>query len=821
MNKVLTIAVLLMLTTLGARAEQHVNIVVKPSASAGTVTYQITGAINGVGGVCTLTVTPASGYYLKIENLTATTSLDGSGVQAPRMTRGIDVSSETLTITASNASADPSSVTTYTFNMPTDGALNVDVTAEFKLLETPSYSVSVTGWTYGASTNAPVLTGYAGDQTKVDYYYKLSSSDTWSAWSGISSTTDAGNYDIKASVPAYKEYAASEVTSTFTISKANMNVVTIEAIDDQTFAGKELEPDVTVMFNNETVATDEYTVSYEDNVNVGEATVTLTGSGKNFVAGSTTTANFTIEALSLDNAIVGVDENATYSGSKVEPTVTVQLIAGGDALKQDVDYEVAYSNNINAASADDTVAPTVTITGIGNYTGSMSVTFTIKPLSLATGFTVSVDATKTYTYMGEEIKPTPTVTPTAGGNALEEDKDYEVVSWSNNINAAKADDATAPTITVTGKGNYTGSASGTFTIQPKAVTIVAGSQQFTYDGTAHSCADFQVEGLVGSDQIEAVLENSITFPSQSPVKNTIKSYSFTTGEADNYDVSTVDGELTMTNASQPITITAVSDSWTYDGSAHTAPTVTLTKGSLFTGDELLASATGSVTNVADTKSGNNPIADGYKIMHGTEDVTENYVITTEAGTLTVVCGMDDLFGERYEWATYVARENLTLPEGIEAYAVTDVTTTEVEIEAIGYIPAGMGILLKRSDTTNNSYVGTVYEGTATTLESKLTGSATAATDLMAFNDFVLYRDEFVLSSIGSIEAGKAYLPAAIAPANAARQLAIGSSGTTGIGSVAGNAIADDKWFDLQGRRLDGAPVKKGLYIKNGKKTIIK
>ena len=111
MNKFLTIAALLMLTTLGVRAAQNVNIVVTPS-DAGTVTYQITGATNGAGGVCTLTVTPASGYYLTVENLTATTSLDGGGVQAPRRADGtIDVNSETLTITATNTSADPSSVT--------------------------------------------------------------------------------------------------------------------------------------------------------------------------------------------------------------------------------------------------------------------------------------------------------------------------------------------------------------------------------------------------------------------------------------------------------------------------------------------------------------------------------------------------------------------------------------------------------------------------------------------------------------------------------------------------------------------------------------
>ena len=42
-----------------------------------------------------------------------------------------------------------------------------------------------------------------------------------------------------------------------------------------------------------------------------------------------------------------------------------------------------------------------------------------------------------------------------------------------------------------------------------------------------------------------------------------------------------------------------------------------------------------MTNVADTQDGNNPIAEGYMIMHGTEDVTANYTITPVAGTLTI------------------------------------------------------------------------------------------------------------------------------------------------------------------------------------------
>ena len=169
---------------------------------------------------------------------------------------------------------------------------------------------------------------------------------------------------------------------------------------------------------------------------------------------------------------------------------------------------------------------------------------------------------------------------------------------------------------------------GKLTINPKAVTVTAKSEEFTYDGTAHSNTGYDVEGLVGNDAISAVVTGSITFPSESPVTNEVTSYEFTTGTAGNYSVTTANGQLTMTTAEVAITITAASQEWTYDGKRIQNTTVTVTKGELLTGDTLVATATGSVTNVADTKDGNNPIAEGYKVMHGEEDVTANYVITT-------------------------------------------------------------------------------------------------------------------------------------------------------------------------------------------------
>ena len=185
-------------------------------------------------------------------------------------------------------------------------------------------------------------------------------------------------------------------------------------------------------------------------------------------------------------------------------------------------------------------------------------------------------------------------------------------------------------------GYITATNSATVRITPRAVTVTAKSEEFTYDGQTHGNALYEVEGLVGNDAISAVVTGAITFPRESPATNVVTNYEFIRGLAGNYSVATRNGELTMANATEAITIAAASGQWTYDGEAHTNGTVAVTHGALLDGDALSASATGSVTNVSDTATGNNPVSPGYKVMHGAEDVTANYVITPVAGTLSIL-----------------------------------------------------------------------------------------------------------------------------------------------------------------------------------------
>ena len=134
-----------------------------------------------------------------------------------------------------------------------------------------------------------------------------------------------------------------------------------------------------------------------------------------------------------------------YDGKAKTPSVNVKV--NGKTLKKDTDYTVSYSNNTKVGTAK------VTITGKGNYTGSVSKTYSIK--NNFKKATVSGISTKAFT--GKNI--TQSITVKYNGKTLKNGTDY-TVSYSNNKNIGTA------TAKIAGKGSYTGTITKTFKINP-------------------------------------------------------------------------------------------------------------------------------------------------------------------------------------------------------------------------------------------------------------------------------------------------------------------------------------------------------------------
>ena len=153
-----------------------------------------------------------------------------------------------------------------------------------------------------------------------------------------------------------------------------------------------------------------------------------------------------LSRISISKASVTLSTSTyAYDGKAKTPSVTVKV--GGKTLKNDTDYTVSYSNNTKVGTAK------VTITGKGNYTGSVSKTYIIK--NNFKKATVSGISTKAFT--GKKI--TQSITVKYNGKTLKNGTDY-TVSYSSNKNIGTA------TVKITGKGSYTGTITKTFKINP-------------------------------------------------------------------------------------------------------------------------------------------------------------------------------------------------------------------------------------------------------------------------------------------------------------------------------------------------------------------
>ena len=187
----------------------------------------------------------------------------------------------------------------------------------------------------------------------------------------------------------------------------------------------------------------------------------------------------------------------TYTGKAVTPSFRVY--DGRKLLTEKKDYTVSYKNNINAASAaDGKKAPTITVKSTGNYQGTATGTFTIKPASLgeneqrfqANDLYLAAPTGK----KPKGIKAVPVVTD--NGKKLSENKDYTVnhvtlnEQNSENKNANSYVNSGKYTIEIVGKGNYTGTRQITVTLADVAKeqilmskVTVAKVPDVTYDKT--------------------------------------------------------------------------------------------------------------------------------------------------------------------------------------------------------------------------------------------------------------------------------------------------------------------------------------------------
>jgi len=308
---------------------------------------------------------------------------------------------------------------------------------------------------YTGSALAPTVTVKDADGAAVpESGYDLT-------WSGA--LTDVGTYTVTATGKGDYEGTAS---ATFKVEPASIEGAAVALTQASfTYDGKPKEPVVTAIGGKALVAETDFDAVYSDNTEAGTATVYITGKG-NYVGNAS--ATFAISPASIEGALLVLSKTRfTYNGQVQRPAVAA---IGGKRLEAGVDYTLACSaaNPVNAGSYEAWVV------GKGNYAGtSAKAGFTISPVSIE-GAAVAL-AQEEFDYDGAAHEPAVTA---IDGKALVAGTDFDAV-YFDNVDAGEA------TVTVIGKGNYMGSVTTTFTIEPASISgakLGLSNTDFVYTG---------------------------------------------------------------------------------------------------------------------------------------------------------------------------------------------------------------------------------------------------------------------------------------------------------------------------------------------------
>ena len=316
---------------------------------------------------------------------------------------------------------------------------------------------------YGTAVS-PTVSNKPADTGDVTFSYEKFDGTTYETYAGT--PTEPGKYKVTAQCESgtviYKAAAEFEVTrKTLT---ANM----VGDIAAQDYSGSALEPSVIVTVNGAAlVKGTDYTMAYTNNTNAGTAAMTITGIG-NYQG--KVSKNFTINKVAPTVTAPIANSELTYNGA-AQALVTAGKVTGGT-----VEYRLGangnYTTTIPTAKNAGSYTVWYRVEGDVNHT---NVDAAAIPVTIAAKPSVNgmIQPIGSQVFTGEAIEPAVTVKD--GDTTLAKGTDY-TVTYTNNTNVGTA------TVTVTYKGNYSGTQTANFDIIAKSlsgVTITVDEQIYT------------------------------------------------------------------------------------------------------------------------------------------------------------------------------------------------------------------------------------------------------------------------------------------------------------------------------------------------------
>ena len=669
---------------------------------------------------------------------------------------------------------------TYTATITGKGNFKGSVTAQFSIVADNSVlfdlTLNPTEYVYDGTEKKPAVTVKNGETVLVEGTdYTLAYTNNVNAGTAKVTATGKGNYACTKTA----EFTIKKADVTMTAPEAKANLVYNAQAQALVAAGTVQGGEMQYASDGENFSTTlptgtdakEYTVYFkvvgDQNHNDVEA--------QNF--------KVTIDKAALTAATLA---KTSLVYNQQEQTALVASVSAGTLTVPEGSYEVTGNKGTNVGTYTATI-----ITGKGNFKGSVTAQFSIVADAEAV-LVMTLDATE-YVYDGTEKKPA--VTVKNGETVLVEGTDY-TLAYANNVNAGTAK------VTATGKGNYASTKTVEYTIKKAPLTIKVDDAQVICGKEAPQY-EVSYEGFV-AEETKDVLEGTLTitcdYTKESPAGST---YDITPSglTSKNYDITFVPGKLTVLVDQAAVDQAAADD------------------------------AMGKITAIGEVAY--NETSKGL-----IDAAREAYNALTDAQK-ALVTNLETLTNAETTYANLKAAAEKAAADQLAAGEVIDKI---IAIGEVAYTDACKALI----DAARNAYseltadqkaLVTNYEvlTTAETTYANLKAAAEkAAADKAAADDVIAK-----INAIGEVaytEACKHLIDAArnaytaltedqkalvtnlsvLTDAETAyAELAQIATGISTIKAIAGKTI-----YDMNGRKVT-VPSKKGMYIINGRKVVIK
>ena len=744
--------------------------------------------------------------------------------KAPRRAGDIDLLNE-MTLT-------PAGENKWTFTMQ---RANVQVSSTYKkLLTHKDITVTVEEATYTGQPVTPAVTLKDGEKVLVkgtDYNTLSFSNNTDAALA-----TDEGAPSVTITALSTVQEYAGTVTKTFTIKKAAATMRFATTSINKSFGDADFTNTLTntgdgiatYASDNESVATVDAETGLVHIVGSGSANITATvADGKNFTY-AVKTAQYAIGVNTAAMTVSAANYSGTYDGEAHTITVTVTEPEGTTVKFGTVAGEYTLDEAPAFTEAGEyTVFYQVTKENYTTVEGSATVSIA-KAAATISYETVSVSKTYGDEDFTNELKNTGDGIATYASD----NEEVATVDAETGLVHVVGPGSANITATVADGKNYTyATKTARYAIGVGTAAIVVSAEGFTgtYDGEAHT------------------ITVTVTEPEGTTVKFGTVAGEYTLDKAPAFTEAgeyTVFYQVTKENYTTVENSAVVSISKAAGVITFAETTVGKTYGDADFTNELANNGDGTVTYASDNESVavvNAETGEVHIVGTGSATITAtvadgaNFTYATKSAQYTLLVVGIKVNVAAGEYITYFESRTAlkVVDEGAELYTVTAVEDGKAVLSnASDAMPKNTPFLVKNNTGEEKTFILVPCNDPelAITVADEFIGTLTEKSftedDMKAADYYVCNGIEFIkVRGAGAMASNKAYLkvngngnPQSIQ----FRHSIDGGAETTGIdASLVNSEEVNSVWYDLNGRRLQGKPSLKGIYIKNGKKVVVK